>query len=89
MRIEKEDIHMSSVMHITSKKVGLNIEQNRKHAARATQVEGQVEKKTHTHDTDSQKQANRQGRWGETKAIIGKAPGLGIQTRDMYPLPPA
>ena len=53
MPIEKEDIHMSSAMCITSKKVVLNIEQNRKHAARATQVERQVEKKTHTHDTDS------------------------------------
>jgi len=39
IQIEKEDIHMSSVMRITSKKVVLDIEQNRKHAARATQVE--------------------------------------------------
>ena len=31
-----------------------NIEQNTKHAARATQVERQVEKKTYTHDTDSE-----------------------------------
>jgi len=32
----------------------MNIEQNSKHAPRATQVERQVEKKTaYTHDTDS------------------------------------
>jgi len=81
MQIEKEDIHMSSVMRITSKKVVLSIEQNRKHAARATQVERQVEKIKHIHDTNSWKQANRQGRCvRETEAIIGKAPRLGIRT---------
>ena len=54
---------------------------NTKHAARATPAERQVEKKTHTHDTDSQKQANRQGRCvGETEVVIGKAPRLGIHT---------
>jgi len=31
----------------------MHMEQNTKHAARATQVEQQVEKKTYTHDTDS------------------------------------
>ena len=41
----------------------MSIEQNTKHAARATQVERQVEKKAYTHDTDSWKQANRQGRY--------------------------
>jgi len=44
---------MSRVTRIRSKKVAINIEQNTKHAARATQVEGQAEKKTYTHDTDS------------------------------------
>jgi len=33
------------------------MEQNTKHAALATQVGKQVEKKEHTHDTDSQQQA--------------------------------
>ena len=62
----------------------MNIEQNTKYAARATQVERQVEKKAYTNNTDSQKQANRQGMgWGETEAIIGKAPGLQIHTRVM------
>ena len=55
-------------------------EPNTKHAARATQVERQVEKKAYTHDTDSWKQANRQGRCvRETESIIGKASRLGIQ----------
>jgi len=31
----------------------MSTEQNQKHAARATQVERQVEKKVYTHDTDS------------------------------------
>jgi len=31
----------------------MNIEQKTKHAARATQVERQEEKKVYTHDTDS------------------------------------
>jgi len=35
-------------------------EQNPKHAAHATQVKRQVEKKAYTHDTDSLKQAKRQ-----------------------------
>ena len=43
---------MSSVMRITSKQVVLSIEQNRKHAARATQLERQVEKRTYTYDTE-------------------------------------
>jgi len=61
----------------------MTIEQNTKHAARATQVERQVEKKAYTHDTDSWKQANRQGRCvRETKASIGKPPRLGTHTRD-------
>ena len=38
----------------------MNIEQNTKHAARATQVERQVEKQAYTYNTDSWKQANRQ-----------------------------
>ena len=59
----------------------MNMEQNTKHAERPTQVERQVEKKTYTHDIDSQKQANRQGMCvRETEAIIDKAPGLGIHT---------
>ena len=41
-----------------SKKVVMNIQQNTTDAARATQVERQVEKKTYTHDTDSEIQAN-------------------------------
>ena len=36
-----------------SKKVVMSTEQNPKHAARATQVEPQVEKKVYTHDTYS------------------------------------
>ena len=56
-------------------------EPNTKHTARATQVERQAEKKAYTHDTDSRKQANRQGmRVRETEAIIGKAPQLGTRT---------
>jgi len=48
------------------------------HAARATQIDIQVEKKVYTHDTDS-KQANRAGMcMRENEAIIGKAPRLGI-----------
>jgi hypothetical protein len=35
-----------------NKKVVMNIEQNKKHAARATKVERQVEKKAYTQDTD-------------------------------------
>ena len=58
------------------------MEQNTKHSARATQVERQVDKTAYTHDTDSWKQANRQGmRVRETEVIIGKAPSLGIHTR--------
>ena len=49
----------------------------------ATQVERQAEMKAYTHDTDSQKQANRQGLCvRETEAIIGKAPWLGTHTWD-------
>jgi len=44
---------MSSVVRITSKKVVLNIEQNRKHTVRATQLEKPVENRTYTYDTDS------------------------------------
>jgi len=36
-----------------NKNLVMNIEQNTKHAARATQVERQKEKKAYTHDTDS------------------------------------
>ena len=82
VQIEKENRHMSRVMRITSSKGVTNMEQNTKHAARATQVEQQVEKKTYTHATDSQKQANRQGRCvRETQVIIGKAPQLGTHTQ--------
>ena len=67
-----------------NKKEVMNTKPNANHAALATQLERQVEKKVYTHDTGSQKQANRQGMgWGETEAIIGKAPRLGIHTRDM------
>jgi len=60
----------------------LNMEHNTKHAARETQVYKQVEKKAYTHDTDWQKQANKQGMcMRETEAAnIGKAPRLGIYT---------
>jgi len=51
------------------------------HRSHTTQAERQVEKKVYTYDTKSLKQANRQGMgWGETEAIIGKAPGVGIHT---------
>ena len=44
-------------------------------------IERQAEKKAHTHDTASQKQANREEMCvSETEAIIGKAPRLGILT---------
>ena len=57
----------------------MNMEQNTKHAAHSTgRSTGREE---NTHDTDSSKEANRQGRCvRETKAIIGKAPRLGIHT---------
>ena len=66
--------------------MGASIEHNTKnthehghYAAPATQLERQVEKRTYTYDTNSQKQANRQGMGcGETEAVIGKAPRLGI-----------
>ena len=60
----------------------LNMEHNTKHAARQTQVHRHVEKKAYTHDTDSQKQANKQGMcMRETEAaIIRKAPRLEIYT---------
>ena len=59
-------------------KVILNVNHT-KHAAHETQIERQEEKKSYTHDTDSQKQANRQGMCiRETEAIMGKAPRLGI-----------
>ena len=41
------------------KRVVRNVEQNTKHAACETQIDSQVEKKAHTHDTSSYKQANR------------------------------
>ena len=46
-------------------------EQNTKQGARKTQMDRQAEKKTHTHDIDSWRQANREG-WcvRETEAII-------------------
>jgi len=57
----------------------MNVEQNTKHVARETQIERQVQKKTYTQDTDSMKQANRQGMCvRETETIISKAPRLGI-----------
>jgi len=69
MQIENEDRHMSRVMHITrapyqryvfnsqekmkeNKKV-MNTKPNSNHAALATQLERQVEKKTYTYFTDS------------------------------------
>ena len=74
MQMEKEDRHMSRVMRTsigtvekivekekTKQKGGYDytIEQNTKHAARATQVERQVEKKAlHTHTTQTHR--NRQ-----------------------------
>jgi len=62
-----------------NKKVVINTKPNTNHAALRTHVERQVEKKTYTHNTYPWKQANRQGMgWGETEAIIGKAPRLCI-----------
>ena len=59
----------------------MNTKPNTTHAGLTTQVERQVEKKSYTHDTDSYTQANRQGMFvRETKAIIGKAPRLGVHT---------
>ena len=58
-----------------------DIKQNTKQAARALQIYRQVENTTYTQDTDSQKQANRQGRCvRETEVSIGKAPRLGFHT---------
>jgi len=63
------------------KNVVMNTKPNTNHAELATLVERQVEKKAYTHDTDSLKQANRQGICvRETKAIIGRVPRLGIPT---------
>ena len=54
---------------------------NTKHAARKIQIDRQVEKKTHTYQTDSWKHGNRQGMCvRETEVIIGKSPRLGIHT---------
>ena len=65
-----------------NKKVVMNTKPNTTHAGLTTQVERQVEKKSYTHDTDSYTQANRQGMFvRKTKSIIGKAPRLGIHTR--------
>ena len=65
-----------------NKKEVMNTKPNTNHAALATQLERQVEKRTYTYDTDSQTQANRQGMgWGKTEAIIGKAPQLGTHTQ--------
>jgi len=65
-----------------NKEVAMNTIPNTNHAALATQLERQVEKTAYTYDTGSKKQANRQGMgWGETEAIIGKAPGMKIHTR--------
>ena len=63
----------------------MNMQQNTKHAARKTQIDRQVEKKTYTHGIDSWKQANNRERLcaRETEANIGKAPRLGIHTRVM------
>jgi len=57
----------------------MNTKLNKNHAALATQVERLAGKKayTGTHDTDSYKQAHKQGMGArETEAIIGKAPRL-------------
>jgi len=65
----------------------MNVEQNAKHAARATQVERQVENKTDTHNTDlyESMQANSQGMCvREKKTIIGKAQRLEIHTRENF-----
>jgi len=59
----------------TLKKVVMNVEQNTKHSERKTQTERQLEKKAHTHDTESKKKANPRGRCvRETEAIIFKTP---------------
>ena len=71
-----KDIQIEACFEI--EKGEMNMQQNTKHAARKTQIDTQVEKKTCTHDIDSWRPANRQGmcvRW--TQAIIGKAPRLG------------
>jgi len=63
------------------KKSEMNMEQNTKHAARKTQIDRQVEKKIYMNDTDSLRQANREGMCvRETEAVIGTAPRFGIHT---------
>ena len=64
-----------------NKKVVMNTKPNTKHAALATQLERQAEKKIYIYDTDSYKKANRQGMCvKETEMISGKVPRLGIHT---------
>ena len=54
----------------------IDMEQNTKHAARKTQIDWQVEKKTYTHDTDSSRQANREGiAWGRPRLLLVKHQG--------------
>jgi len=48
----------------------MNMDQFTKNATHETQIDRQVEKKSYTHDTNSYRQANREGiGGGETKAI--------------------
>jgi len=76
------DIHIDVCLKIQKRE--MNVQRNTKQAARKTQINRQVEKKTYTHDIDSWKQANRQGMCvRETEAIIGRAQRLGIHTREM------
>ena len=66
-------------LKLTKEKI--HIQRNTKPAARKTQIVRQEEKKTYTHDTHSSGKAKREGMCvRETKAIIGKAPRLGIRT---------
>ena len=75
------NIHIDVCFKIQKREV--NIQRNTKHAARKTQIDRQVEKKTYTHDIDSWKQANRQGMCvRETEAFIGRALRLDIHTQE-------
>jgi len=64
------------------KKGEVSMQENTKRAARKTRIDRQVEKRTYTDDINTWRQANREGLCvRETKAIGGKAPRLGIHTR--------
>ena len=58
----------------------VNTKPNTNRTALATQVEGQVEKKTHTTQTHRNRHTDKEWAVEENEAIIGKAPGLRIHT---------